>query len=165
MHHGGVSGPLRIDDAADDIALVEQPAEDTVELTPSRESLVGDTLVRRALPTRQRRTVGAWCFLDHAPEKLVDGAPGLNIGPHPHVGLHTVTWLLDGEVVHRDSLGSVQLITPGQLNLMSAGSGVAHAKETPRRYRGALHGVRHGADRRRSGASSGSCRRPGGTVA
>jgi redox-sensitive bicupin YhaK (pirin superfamily) len=65
----------------------------------------------------------------------------MRIGPHPHTGLQTVTWLLDGEVVHHDSLGSEQLITPGQLNLMSAGRGVVHAEETPRRYRGALHGV------------------------
>ncbi len=132
---------MRVDDVADEISLVDAPAENTVELTPSRESLVGDTMVRRALPTRRRRTVGAWCFLDHAPEKLVDGAPGMQIGPHPHIGLQTVTWLLDGEVVHRDSLGSEQLITPGQLNLMSAGRGVVHAEETPRRYSGPLHGV------------------------
>ena len=138
---GGVSGPLRVDDVADGIAPVDEPAENAVELTPSRESLVGDTVVRRALPTKRRRTVGAWCFLDHAPETLVDGSPGMRIGPHPHIGLQTVTWLLDGEVVHRDSLGSEQLITPGQLNVMSAGRGVVHAEETPRRYRGRLHGV------------------------
>ncbi|HET9666519.1 MAG TPA: pirin family protein [Desertimonas sp.] len=135
-----MSGPLRIDDFAESVQR-SPPAEHLVELTPSRDSRVGETTVRRALPTRQRRTVGAWCFLDHAPERLVEGGPGLNIGPHPHIGLQTVTWLLDGEVVHRDSLGSEQLITPGQLNQMSAGRGVVHAEETPRRYRGTLHGV------------------------
>jgi quercetin 2,3-dioxygenase len=137
-----MSGPLRAEDVPDEAAAAAaMPTEKVIELTPSRESLVGATTVRRALPTRQRRTVGAWCFLDHAPELLVDGGLGMQIGPHPHIGLHTVTWLLDGEVLHRDSLGSEQLIRPGQLNLMSAGRGVVHAEETPRSYRGALHGV------------------------
>ena len=65
----------------------------------------------------------------------------MRVGPHPHIGLQTVTWLIDGEVVHRDSIGSEQSIRPGQLNLMSAGWGVAHAEETPMNYRGRLHGV------------------------
>ena len=141
MHDEEVSGPLRIDDVDDNTGAPVAPGEHVVELTPSREAQVGPTTVHRALPTRQRRTVGAWCFLDHAPERLVDGGPGMQVGPHPHIGLQTVTWLLDGEVIHRDSLGSEQSIRPGQLNLMSAGRGVAHAEQTPRRYRGALHGV------------------------
>jgi redox-sensitive bicupin YhaK (pirin superfamily) len=66
---------------------------------------------------------------------------GIDIGPHPHMGLQTVTWLLAGEVLHRDSLGSEQLIRPGQLNLMTAGGGVSHAEERTGRYRGDLHGV------------------------
>ena len=66
---------------------------------------------------------------------------GVDIGPHPHTGLHTVTWLLEGEVLHRDSLGSEQVITPGQLNLMTAGHGVAHSEEATGAYRGHLHGV------------------------
>jgi redox-sensitive bicupin YhaK (pirin superfamily) len=66
---------------------------------------------------------------------------GLDIGPHPHIGLQTVTWLLDGEVLHRDSLGSEQVIRPGQLNLMTAGHGVSHSEEATGRYRGTLHGV------------------------
>ena len=135
-----MSGPLRVEDVTESVAPAPIGGR-VVELTPSRESHVGGTMVRRALPTRQRRTVGAWCFLDHAPETLVDGGIGMQVGPHPHIGLQTVTWLLDGEVVHRDSLGSEQLIRPGQLNLMSAGRGVAHAEETPRSYHGALHGV------------------------
>jgi redox-sensitive bicupin YhaK (pirin superfamily) len=150
MHDGVVSGPLRVDDLADDSAPQAPDGTPLVELTPSRQSLVGETTVWRALPTRGRRTVGAWCFLDHAPEKLVDGGHesgrtpgvhGMQVGPHPHIGLQTVTWLLDGEVVHHDSLGSEQLIRPGQLNLMSAGHGVAHAEETPPSYHGVLHGV------------------------
>ena len=124
-----MSGPVRTVDVADDPAA---PKPHVVELTPGREAVVGETTVRRSLPTRRRRTVGAWCFLDHAPEVLVDDGRGMQIGPHPHIGLQTVTWLLDGEVVHRDSLGSEQAIRPGQLNVMSAGNGVAHAEETPR---------------------------------
>jgi redox-sensitive bicupin YhaK (pirin superfamily) len=145
-----VSGPLRIDDVVGDTPPAG-PSSPVLELTPSREAQVGETTVRRALPTRGRRTVGPWCFLDHAPEMLVDvrkpgsgrcpDKRGMQVGPHPHIGLQTVTWLLDGEVVHSDSIGSEQSIRPGQLNLMSAGRGVVHAEETPASYRGRLHGV------------------------
>lgn len=106
----------------------------SIEVTESRDADVGGMLVRRALPRKARRTVGAWCFVDHMAPAPADG-PG--IGPHPHIGLHTVTWLLDGEVVHRDSLGSEQPIRPGQLNVMTAGRGIAHAEET------AVLGARH----------------------
>jgi redox-sensitive bicupin YhaK (pirin superfamily) len=84
--------------------------------------------VRRALPRHDRRTVGAWCFLDHfgpADDTV------MQIGPHPHIGLQTVTWLVQGELLHRDSLGSEQPIRPGQLNLMTSGHGIAHAEEMP----------------------------------
>jgi quercetin 2,3-dioxygenase len=79
------------------------------------------------------------------------------IGPHPHIGLQTVTWLLEGEVLHRDSLGTEQLIRPGQLNLMTAGSGISHAEETPSRNSGRLHGLQLWValpDARRLGAPS-----------
>jgi redox-sensitive bicupin YhaK (pirin superfamily) len=142
-----VSGPLRVEDVIADASpsaasVPSAPPAHVLELTPSREAQVGETTVRRALPTRLRRTVGPWCFLDHAPEALVDDRrSGMRVGPHPHIGLQTVTWLLEGEVVHRDSIGSEQPIRPGQLNLMSAGRGVVHAEETPASYRGRLHGV------------------------
>jgi redox-sensitive bicupin YhaK (pirin superfamily) len=97
--------------------------------------------VRRVLPRRLRRTVGAWCFADHMGPHLVTEQHGVDIGPHPHIGLHTVTWLLDGEILHRDSLGSEQVIRPGQLNLMTAGHGVAHSEEATGSYRGRLHGM------------------------
>jgi redox-sensitive bicupin YhaK (pirin superfamily) len=102
---------------------------------------VGALPVRRVLPRRVRRTVGSWCFADHAgPVQVRDDQP-VDIGPHPHMGLQTVSWLVAGELLHRDSLGSEQLITPGQLNLMTAGHGVAHAEENPGRFRGAFHMV------------------------
>jgi redox-sensitive bicupin YhaK (pirin superfamily) len=111
-----------------------------VEVRPSREAVVGDTAVRRALPQRGRRTVGAWCFIDHMGPLNPGATPG-GIGPHPHMGLHTVTWLIEGELLHRDSLGSEQTIRPGQLNLMTAGHGVSHAEEPTGHHGGGLHGV------------------------
>jgi len=111
-----------------------------LEVRPSREAVVGDTRVRRAIPQRGRRTVGAWCFLDHMGPLSPETTPG-GIGPHPHTGLHTVTWLIEGELLHRDSLGSEQAIRPGQLNLMTAGHGVSHAEEPTGRHGGGLHGV------------------------
>ena len=74
----------------------------------SHEAVVGDLKVRRALPRRARRTVGAWCFLDHMGPADFAEDEGVDIGPHPHIGLQTVTWLVAGEVLHRDSLGSEQ---------------------------------------------------------
>lgn len=111
------------------------------EVRASREAQVGALRVRRALPQRGRRSVGAWCFVDHVGPAQVSEEHGLDVGPHPHIGLQTVTWLVTGEALHRDSLGSEQVIRPGQLNLMTAGHGVAHAEEATGRYRGELHGV------------------------
>jgi redox-sensitive bicupin YhaK (pirin superfamily) len=113
----------------------------SVEVTESRESEVGGFRVRRALPQRARRTVGPWCFVDHMGPAAITEERGLDVAPHPHIGLQTVTWLFAGEALHRDSLGSEQLISPGQLNLMTAGHGVSHSEEGTGRYRGDLHGV------------------------
>ena len=131
-----MSGPVTSADAPV-AAAPGAVAEATLQVTGSRLATVGTVPVRRALPRRGRRTVGPWCFVDHFGP--VDA--GLDIGPHPHIGLHTVTWLVDGLVRHRDSLGSDQLIRPGQLNLMVAGSGLAHSEETPPGGAGVLHGV------------------------
>ena len=117
------------------------PADACIEVTESHTATVGKFSVRRALPRRGRRTVGAWCFADHMGPADVTETSGMDIGPHPHIGLQTVTWLLDGEALHRDSLGSEQLITPGQLNLMTAGAGVAHSEEATGRYHGRLEGI------------------------
>ena len=111
-----------------------------LEVTESRTADVAGLTVRRALPKARRRTVGAWCFVDHFGPLAVEPDGGIDIGPHPHTGLHTVTWLLEGEQRHRDSLGSDQVIRPGQLNLMTAGAGVVHAEESLD-YWGPLHGV------------------------
>ena len=79
------------------------------------------TVVRRLLPTMGRRMVGAWCFVDHYGPDEIAREPGMQVPPHPHTGLQTVSWLLEGEVHHRDSLGSDCLIRPGELGLMTAG--------------------------------------------
>jgi hypothetical protein len=134
-----VSGPVTTEDvaAAPGDGATETPV---VELEPGRLSQVGSLPVRRVLPQRPRKTVGAWCFADHVGPVTSDTPGTLGIGPHPHMGLQTVTWLLQGEMLHLDSLGSEQLIRPGQLNLMTAGHGMAHAEEDPGRAR-ALHGI------------------------
>jgi quercetin 2,3-dioxygenase len=85
--------------------------------------------------------VGAWCFADHMGPELVTETRGLDIGPHPHTELHAVTWLLAGEVLHRDSLGSERVIRAGQDKLMTAGEGSTDSEEATGRYRGRLHGV------------------------
>jgi quercetin 2,3-dioxygenase len=111
------------------------------EITEAREAQVGDMAVRRLLPLRLRRSVGAWCFVDHYGPMSVDGVTGMRVPPHPHIGLQTVTWLISGNVLHRDSLGSEQVIRPGQLNLMTAGRGIAHSEESPADHDPSLHGV------------------------
>ena len=110
-------------------------------ITDSRSALVGELSVRRALPTRGRRTVGAWCFIDHMGPATLSPDNLFGVAPHPHIGLQTVTWLLDGALVHRDSLGSEQLIRPGQLNLMTSGAGIVHSEENPGLIAGELHGA------------------------
>jgi quercetin 2,3-dioxygenase len=111
----------------------------------ARNARVGDMTVRRLLPLRLRRSVGGWCFVDHYGPMDTDGKAGMNVPPHPHIGLQTVTWLLQGNVLHRDSLGTEQLIKPGQLNLMTSGRGIAHAEESvtgpSAGHDRALHGV------------------------
>ena len=92
---------------------------------------VGGIPVRRALPTRERRMVGAWCFLDHAGPVDYPAGGGVQVGPHPHIGLQTFTWMIEGEILHSDSLGNRQPIRPGQVNVMTAGHGISHAEESP----------------------------------
>ena len=128
-------------EANTEVASNPVPEVNDLELTAARDARVGAITVRRLLPPRLRRSVGAWCFIDHYGPMDVDGVTGMNVPPHPHIGLQTVTWLLAGDVLHRDSLGSEQLIRPGQLNLMTSGRGIAHAEESPARHDPTLHGV------------------------
>lgn len=107
------------------------------------ERPIGRHLVRRVLPTVRQRAVGPFLFLDHmGPFEL--GADGLDVAPHPHIGLATVTYLFEGELMHRDSLGSQQLIAPGAINWMTAGSGIVHSERSTTNVRtqgGRLHGL------------------------
>ncbi|NNN08641.1 MAG: pirin family protein [Acidimicrobiaceae bacterium] len=112
-----------------------------VEILTARNAHVGSLRVRRVIPQRRRRTVGAWCFADHMGPADVSENSGLDIGPHPHTGLQTVTWLVDGQALHHDSLGFEQVIAAGELNLMTAGHGVSHAEEATGHYRGTLQGI------------------------
>lgn len=112
-----------------------------LETHPSRDMKLGALAIERALPFRERRMVGAWCFLDRfGPLSFTDGRP-MDVAPHPHIGLQTVTWLLEGEVAHGDSLGCEALARPGAVNVMTSGDGIAHAEWTPSANTGRLNGV------------------------
>lgn len=105
----------------------------TTQLIPVRRALLGAGLsIDRALPSRLQRTIGAWCFLDHlGPVRVQEGQGGIDVGPHPHIGLQTFTWMIKGHIWHQDSLGFKQLIAPKQVNLMTSGEGIVHTEETP----------------------------------
>lgn len=127
----------RPSDSHDGADCISKPV---LELSQARKSIVGDALsVRRALPGKPRRMVGAWCFLDHAGPMDYDTGGGLSVGPHPHIGLQTFTWMIEGEVHHHDSLGNHQWIRPGQVNLMTAGRGISHAEVSPTDSPGRVH--------------------------
>lgn len=117
------------------------PAQPTLVALPGRLSDLGGLAIRRLLPRSQRRLVGPWCFLDaYGPLSFAAGKP-MDVAPHPHIGLQTVSWLVEGEVEHHDSLGLEGTARPGVLNLMTAGRGIAHAEETPAANGGRLRGV------------------------
>ncbi|MEW2391026.1 pirin family protein [Streptomyces venezuelae] len=96
--------------------------------------------VRRTLPQRARTLIGAWCFVDHYGPDDVAETGGMDVAPHPHTGLQTVSWLFSGEIEHRDSLGSHALVRPGELNLMTGGHGISHTEVSTARTT-VLHGV------------------------
>jgi redox-sensitive bicupin YhaK (pirin superfamily) len=119
---------------ADDIELVVE----------GRPRDLGSFVVRRMLPSEQRRLVGPFIFYDHVDRVVMPPGQGFDVRPHPHISLATITYLLEGEFVHRDSLGSVQVIRPGDVNWMIAGRGVVHSERTSPEVRargGALHAV------------------------
>lgn len=118
-----------------------------VELIPPRDVPLGGPramTVRRTLPSKERSLIGPFCFADHYGPDDVAASGGMDVPPHPHTGLQTVTWLFEGQVLHQDALGSAQEIRPGQLNLMTAGHGICHSEEgTLARFpaQDRLHGV------------------------
>lgn len=120
----------------------EPQAAPEIRSYPSRSADLGAGLtVTRALPLRQHRIVGPWCFFDTYGPLSFTGRRAMDVAPHPHIGLQTVSWLFAGEVLHNDSLGFQGLARPGELNLMTAGRGIAHAEETPAHHSGRLHGL------------------------
>ncbi|AGM06435.1 pirin family protein [Amycolatopsis keratiniphila] len=120
----------------------ERPGEGVTVLTPRDVPLGGPRAirVRRTLPQRQRSLIGAWCFADHYGPQDVSASGGMDVAPHPHTGLQTASWLFSGEIEHRDSIGTHAMVRPGELNLMTAGHGIAHSEvSTPDTT--TLHGV------------------------
>lgn len=112
------------------------------EPLPARDVLLGGrTPARRLLPNKARRMIGPWCFADHYGPDDVRRTGGLRLPPHPYAGLQTLTWLFEGLVEHTDSLGNRQLVRPGELNLLTAGSGVCRAEVSPPDAPPTLHGV------------------------
>lgn len=111
---------------------VDQPSA-AIERIAARKGSLGEGMdVARALPTKQRRMIGAWCFLDHLGPIVFPDAGGMHVGAHPHTRLQTFTWMIEGEILHRDSLGYEQVLRPGQVNLMTAGYGISHTEDSVR---------------------------------
>lgn len=111
---------------------------------PRITDLAGGLQVRRVLPVAARRSVGPFVFFDHFGPVTLAADADTDVGPHPHIGLATVTYLFEGAFLHRDSIGTVQEVTPGAINWMTAGSGIAHSERTPDAQRGQvrrLHGL------------------------
>lgn len=127
--------------------MQNSPQEDgsiDVIVVPRTHELSENFEVRRVLPSRQRRMVGPFVFLDQMGPHVLSAGQGLDVAPHPHIGLATVTYLYDGEILHRDSLGIVQAIRPGEVNWMTAGRGIVHSERTApetRRHESSLFGV------------------------
>jgi redox-sensitive bicupin YhaK (pirin superfamily) len=112
-------------------------ASDQIELMviPNAKD-IGGFQVRRALPTAKRRLVGPFIFFDRMGPAILRAGQALDVRPHPHIGLSTVTYLFDGKIRHRDSLGTEMVIQPGDVNLMTAGRGIVHSERTPEELRG-----------------------------
>jgi redox-sensitive bicupin YhaK (pirin superfamily) len=110
---------------------VTTPADPVELVLVPRTRDLGGFEVRRALPSGRRRMVGPFIFLDQMGPSLLRAGQGVDVRPHPHIGLATLTYLFRGELLHRDSLGTVQRIRPGEVNLMTAGRGIAHSERTP----------------------------------
>ncbi|HEY0295173.1 MAG TPA: pirin family protein, partial [Bordetella sp.] len=111
--------------------MSELSPESAVEaIVIPRTSDIGNFEVRRALPSMQKRTVGPFVFLDEMGPAVIPAGIGLDVRPHPHIGLETVTYLFDGSILHRDGLGSIQLIEPGEVNWMTAGRGIVHSERS-----------------------------------
>jgi len=108
---------------------------------PGRQVRLGELSINRLLPNRERRLVGPWCFLDRFGPLAFSSGRAMDVPPHPHIGLQTVSWLQEGEILHTDSLGCEAVVRPGGVNVMTAGRGISHTEETPVEHSGRLSGV------------------------
>ncbi len=129
-------------DDAEPMLGPDGPLVETVIVPGARD--LGGFQVRRALPSTERQMVGPFVFFDHMGPAVFHAGRGLDVRPHPHIGLATVTYLFEGEIMHRDSLGTVQAIRPGAVNWMTAGRGIVHSERTAAELRlleKSLHGI------------------------
>ncbi|MEF2977062.1 pirin family protein [Subtercola sp. YIM 133946] len=123
--------PAEVTECSNGQATATAGLAELVEIIEPREVPLGGPramTVRRTLPSKARTMIGAWCFLDHYGPERVAATGGMHVPPHPHTGLQTVSWLFEGEIEHRDSVGSHALVRPGELNLMTAGRGISHSE-------------------------------------
>ena len=125
---------------AADCAQTESGTPVAVAITPKAKD-IGGFEVRRALPSIERRSIGPFVFFDQMGPATFTAGNGVDVRPHPHIGLSTLTWLIEGEIMHRDSLGSEQPIRPGEVNWMTAGRGIVHSERTPDDKRDAPHNL------------------------
>ena len=135
-----MSNPIRYPEQDCDI---EQGSDVVKLIIQPKDRDLGGLSVRRVLPNSQQRKVGPWVFFDHMGPARFAAGKGIDVRPHPHINLATVTYLFDGEILHRDSLGSLQVIVPGDINLMIAGSGIVHSERERPEIRGKAH-ILHG---------------------
>ncbi len=130
---------------SDHVAGHREEASASIELViDGRRRDLGGFSVRRVLPSMSRRLVGPFIFLDHLGPVQLPAGDGLDVRPHPHIALATVTFLFEGEIIHRDSVGSLQTVQRGDVNWMTAGRGIAHSERSPieaRREGARLHGI------------------------
>ncbi len=115
-----------------------------IKIEGKKHDLGGGMIIHRILPDKKKRMVGPFCFLDHMGPIVITANQNTDVRPHPHIGLSTLTYLFEGNLVHRDSVGSVATIAPGEVNWMTAGRGISHSERTPdqdKTRERALHGL------------------------
>jgi redox-sensitive bicupin YhaK (pirin superfamily) len=142
--HDRRGGAMSFFPAKDPIAGDAQACDAVKHVVAPRSVDLGGFQVHRALPSAQSRMVGPFIFFDHMGPSIFRAGVGIDVRPHPHIGLATVTYLFDGEIVHRDSLGTAMPIRPGAVNWMTAGRGIVHSERTAAERRGGgepLHGL------------------------
>ena len=122
-----------------EVKCQEKPCSAIERVIKPRDKDLGEFMVRRSIPTTEQKQVGPWVFFDHMGPAVFQPGQGVNVRPHPHINLATVTYLFAGEILHRDSLGSEQAIRPGDINLMVAGKGIVHSERERREVTDSVH--------------------------